>query len=282
MSTIEQIKLAQLHRPYVGNDPNAAPLIVLLHGFGASNFTWRNVAKPLSEIGEVWGYERPGFGFTERPTQWTGTNPYSVSGQLEILEHQVSKMKQGRKVIVIGHSAGGQIATYFAATHPLLVDALVLIAPAMIAAGAPEPLMKLFRNRLFDKLGPKLVGSFANAGIRLLEASVHDTKFISPEVLDGYLAPMQSANWHLGFWEFMRTAQPRDQKAAMAKTRCRALLITGDDDRVIPTKQTIKNAPRFAEHKLEIIANAGHICHEEQSEAFMALVNKHLPWLLNR
>ena len=43
------------------------PVVVLLHGFGASLFSWREVTGPLSNLGTVIIYDRPAFGLTERP-----------------------------------------------------------------------------------------------------------------------------------------------------------------------------------------------------------------------
>jgi len=53
------------------------PVFILLHGFGASEFSWREVMEPLSSSGRVIAYDRPAFGLTERPLDgnWTGTNP---------------------------------------------------------------------------------------------------------------------------------------------------------------------------------------------------------------
>jgi Predicted hydrolases or acyltransferases (alpha/beta hydrolase superfamily) len=54
---------------------------VLLHGFGASVFSWREVIEPLSRHGRVEALDRPGFVLTERadPTK-TPYNPYTVGG----------------------------------------------------------------------------------------------------------------------------------------------------------------------------------------------------------
>ena len=50
---------------------NSTPVFILLHGFGASEFSWREVMEPLSESGRVIAYDRPAFGLTGRP--WRGT-----------------------------------------------------------------------------------------------------------------------------------------------------------------------------------------------------------------
>jgi pimeloyl-ACP methyl ester carboxylesterase len=61
------------------------PALVLLHGFGASTFSWREVMQPLARFGTVIAYDRPAFGLTERPVQWTGENPYSAQFQAEMV-----------------------------------------------------------------------------------------------------------------------------------------------------------------------------------------------------
>jgi pimeloyl-ACP methyl ester carboxylesterase len=184
-------------------DNGRDPLFVLLHGFGASIFSWRSVTEPLSELGGIFAYDRPGFGDTDRPTKWSGTNPYSLAAQLEFLERRITQIARGRKVILIGHSAGGQIATYFAATHPKLVSGLVLISPAMNAAGAPKAMTKLFDLPLFDSIGPKMAKAMDKAGMQLLYKSVHDQKFLTPEVIAGYRSPLKHADWTVGFWQFL-------------------------------------------------------------------------------
>ncbi|MFM6980059.1 MAG: alpha/beta fold hydrolase [Micrococcales bacterium] len=272
----------QVSELYVGsrNDDPKAPLFVLLHGFGGSIFQWRDLTEPLSQLGEIFAYDRPGFGDTDRPTKWQGTNPYSVSGNLEFLERRLTQIKRDRPIILIGHSAGGQIATYFAATHPLMVQGLILISPAMNAAGVPESFSKLFANKFFDRVGPKLVKSFDKAGMQLLYKSVHDLNFLTPEVIAGYRDPLKHPDWTIGFWQFMKTPQPRDQHNAIAKVNCPTLVITGDDDRVVPTKGTLKLVDEYRDHKLVVIPNGGHISHEEHPEVFMAAVRANLTWLL--
>jgi pimeloyl-ACP methyl ester carboxylesterase len=103
---------------------------VLLHGFGASVFSWREVIQPLSRHGRVVALDGPGFGLTERadPTR-TPYNPYTVEGEA-ILILRLMKTLNISKAVFIGHSAGACTALYIASKHPETVEALVLIAPA--------------------------------------------------------------------------------------------------------------------------------------------------------
>jgi len=52
------------------SDCENPPVFILLHGFGANTFSYRFVTEPLSAYGDVIAYDRPGFGFTQRPSSW--------------------------------------------------------------------------------------------------------------------------------------------------------------------------------------------------------------------
>ena len=84
------------------------PVFLLLHGFAASVFTWREALRPLSEIGRVIAYDRPAFGLTERPMpeDWQGKNPYSIESQDQLLIRLMDKLEI-EETILVGHSAGG-------------------------------------------------------------------------------------------------------------------------------------------------------------------------------
>ncbi len=89
------------------------PVFILLHGFGASIFSWREVIEPLSKIGTVLAYDRPAFGLTERPMHWEGVNPYSQAGNINLLLGIMDAFNIDRAILV-GNSAGGTLATAFA------------------------------------------------------------------------------------------------------------------------------------------------------------------------
>ena len=71
----------KLHYKTLGS---GEPALILLHGFAASTFTWREVMAPLAELGTVVAYDRPSSGLTERPLpgDWTGESPYSPEAQV--------------------------------------------------------------------------------------------------------------------------------------------------------------------------------------------------------
>ncbi|XP_058110785.1 uncharacterized protein LOC131253686 [Magnolia sinica] len=118
--------------------------IILLHGFGASVFSWNQVMKPLAQIAgtKVLAFDRPAFGLTSRVSSFehrssdgedaVALNPYSMAfsalATLFFIDFLAAK-----KAILMGHSAGCLVAVdaYFEA--PERVAALILVAPAILA-----------------------------------------------------------------------------------------------------------------------------------------------------
>ena len=50
------------------------------------------------------------------------------------------------------------------------------------------------------------------------------------------------------------------------------LVITGDNDRIVPTAESIRLADELPGAQLVVIPNAGHVPHEESPQAFMDAV----------
>lgn len=102
------------------------PALVLLHGFGASTFSWREVMPSLSRLGTTVAFDRPAFGLTERllEGEWQGQNPYSLEAQADQTVALMDHLGLSQAVLV-GNSAGGTVAVVTALRHPERVQALV-------------------------------------------------------------------------------------------------------------------------------------------------------------
>ena len=99
-----------------------APTFVLLHGFGASVFSWHEVVEPLAQYGTVIAYDRPAFGLTERPLEWEGESPYGPQAQVDIVIGLMDALKV-EKATLVGNSAGGTVSMQVALQYPERVDA---------------------------------------------------------------------------------------------------------------------------------------------------------------
>lgn len=254
-------------------DESSERLIVLLHGFGASSLTWSKTIDDLAAGSFVVAYDRAAFGFTERPANIGEVNPYSSQGQLRVVDGLVEVFGENKEVVILGHSAGGAIALGYALDHPDKVDQLILEAPAVYGTGgSPSWLNWVFSIPQLDHLGPLAVASIASSGLDLLETSYTDPKLITQEVEDGYTAPLKIAGWERAFWEFNKAPRSLDLVERFGELRARTLIITGDDDRVVATADSIKLHGDLTGSELVTIEGAGHLPNEEKPQEFVDAV----------
>ena len=265
---------------YSGACDCKAPLVVLLHGFGASSFSWREVTEDLSQFGEVVSYDRPAFGFSERPTEWASVNPYSLEGQMELLGGVIAKFGEGREIVLVGHSAGGQIAAEFARRQPQKVSSLILVDPAIFTSGGvPSWLAWALDIPQLDRVGPLLVGQISSSGDSVIRQSWFDEAKITPEIYLGYRAPLEIDGWERAFWNFVKAPKSTNLSESLDQIRQATLVITGDSDNIVPTADALKLAGVLPRAQLEVIANTGHLPQEESPDAFIDAIKKHAEFL---
>ena len=253
------------------------PVMILLHGFGASTFSWREVMKPLSEYGTVIAFDRPAFGLTERPLpgSWKGESPYGVEGNLTLLLGLMDALGI-EKAILIGNSAGGRLAVQAALTHPERVSGLVLV-DAAIYTGSRRTfgiLQPLIYTPQMDRLGPFFARSLAGAqGEAFLQAAWHDPSRITPEIQTGYRKPLHMANWDVALWEFTRAGSGSEDLAPRLKEiALPTLVISGEDDRIIPAADSVRLSADIPGARLVVIPACGHVPQEECPVFFLDAV----------
>ena len=121
------------------NGAHNAPTVLLIHGFNASTFSWRaNMDAVTAATGlRTLAYDRPPFGLSERPLEWGGPgqalqfNPYELDGSTQLAEGLLDQLGVDGPVVVVGHSAGAQVALELQRRRPGQVAALALVAPAV-------------------------------------------------------------------------------------------------------------------------------------------------------
>ena len=248
-------------------------LIVLLHGFGASSLTWKEVLEPLSSSGFVVAYDRAAFGFTERPTTIGEVNPYSSVGQLQVIDELVSRYGQGKEVVILGHSAGGALALGYALDHPEKVQKLILEAPAVYGTGgAPSWLNWVFDIPQLDHLGPLAVSSIASSGLQILDSSYYNKDLVTDQVVANYTAPLDVIGWERAFWEFNKAPRSLNLVERLDQLSVDTLIITGDTDEIVATADSVRLNGELPDSTLEIISESGHLPNEEKPLEFVEAV----------
>ena len=252
------------------------PALVLLHGFAASTFSWREVIGPMSEWGTVVAFDRPGFGLTERPLQWTGRSPYSPESQSDLTVGLMDALGIERAVLV-GNSAGGTLAILTALTYPERVEALVLVSPAVyVGGGTPAWLRPFLNTPQMRHLGPLLARQIQDWGVDFARSAWHDPEKLTPEIWEGYTKPLRAENWDRALWEVTRASRPLGLETRLGEVRVPVLVITGDDDRIVPTQQSVRLAGEIPGAQLAVIPECGHVPQEECPGPFLEAVEAFL------
>ncbi len=250
----------------------SGPPLLLIHGFGGSTFSWREVQPALAADFDVIAVDLSGFGYTERPK---AAAAYTIEAQIGLLLRLLDALSI-QQLNVAGHSYGAGLALRLAIEHPERVRTLILVdggpnegAPAGVATipAFLRPLFACFVERFF--LTPD--------GIRdLLSNFVHRREVITEPVVRGYLERLRVeglADALNGLFEAAaRTPPPVDPTAVRQPT----LIVWGTHDRVFPIATGRALAERIAGSSFVEFERSGHLPMEEEPERFVEAVRSFL------
>lgn len=258
------------------------PVLVFLHGFASSLYSWHEVLEILGRDGWSVAFDRPAFGLTERPRrgEWRDLNPYAPEGQLRVTLELLNALEIGRAVLV-GHSSGGALAVKLALESPDRVAALVLVDPAIVREGGPprwsRPL--LFIPQL-NRVGPLLMRQFSgSSGWTFLQAAWSDPRLIDDETFEAYRRALQVDDWDWALWEYSRSTYRLNLVPRLSELSLPTLVVSGADDEIVPLERTKEVAQAIPNATLAVFDSCGHVPHEECPLPFIEVVKG---WLLDQ
>lgn len=260
-----------------------SPAFILLHGFGASTFSWREVMTPLSAYGQVIAYDRPAFGLTERPITWDIENPYTQESNITLLLGLMDA-KGIDQAVLVGNSAGGTLATAFTLAHPERVLALIEVDAAIYQTRPDSLILDWFLNTpQVDHLGPLIARRLGGEqGESFVESAWHNPGKLeeNPEILEGYRKPLKAENWDRALWEHTQATDAPNLAGRLSEIKVPTLVISGDDDQIVPVENSLQMAEAIPGAQLAVLENCGHLPQEECPDAFMEAIDNFLTDIL--
>jgi pimeloyl-ACP methyl ester carboxylesterase len=130
-----------------------------------------------------------------------------------------------------------------------------------------------------NHVGPLIARQLQAQGTEFLKTAWHDPSKITPEIFAGYEKPLQVDNWDKALWQLTVASQESGLDERLSEITMPALVITGDDDRIVPTEQSLRLADELPNAELRVIAQSGHLPHEEKPVEFMQAVTEFLATL---
>jgi pimeloyl-ACP methyl ester carboxylesterase len=133
----------------VENGPPGAPAVLLIHGFASSTVWWDSLVPELAQHHHVIRVDLLGHGRSDSPA-----DGYTIWEQGQLVGSVLTRLGVDR-VIAIGHSTGGMVATALAEQRRDAVAAMVLIDTGP-STGAFIPQNALYRLMFVPLIGPLL------------------------------------------------------------------------------------------------------------------------------
>ncbi len=241
-------------------DAGQGPVMLLLHGAGASTHSWRDVLPDLAQDFRVVAPDLPGQGFTGLGAPGRcGLSQMSMDIATLLAEQDLSPD------VIVGHSAGAAIGLRLALDLPGPPPAVICInaalenfrgparsifpALAQILSLTPFPAYALSRAARAPALVRMAISSTGSAldetGLELYRRLLMDSGHV-----DATLCMM--ANWKL---ETLLQDLPR--------LRAPTLFMVGSNDRAVPPDTSLGASRRIPGARVASCPGLGHLLHEE-------------------
>lgn len=251
------------------------PPVLLIHGFGASCFTWRFLIDELARTHRVIAIDLKGFGDSPKPLD----DAYTLRDQAALVAAFIAEHDL-RDLTLVGHSYGGGVSLVaaLALQHESGRLARLALIDNIAYEQAPPWFIRVLQTPLVGPLGACLLPAKLQAR-KVLELCYHDPRRITEEQVEAYAAPLRTRAGRHALIETARRVFPPDidrLTAGYCTLAVPALILWGRHDRVVPLAIGERLHAELPDSKLVVIEDAGHIPQEETPGETLAVLVK---WL---
>jgi|tagenome__1003787_1003787.scaffolds.fasta_scaffold20978870_5 pimeloyl-ACP methyl ester carboxylesterase len=246
--------------------PANGTAVVLVHGWGACVYTFRDTVPALVAAGlRVIAFDLRGHGLSEKPV---GRGRYTMGAICDDLRDFMDAAALERADL-LGHSLGGGVALHFALTHPERIRRLVLAAPVGLTRIRLPAIGHLLTPRFTDRFARYLTPRWLTNV--LLRSTYGKPSRVTDRDIDEYWAPSQ-------FPDYYRAARALLEEfdwapiapARLASIKCRTLVMLSTADRLIRGAEVPAKA--IGGGTVLTLEGAGHLGIEECAEEFNRMV----------
>jgi pimeloyl-ACP methyl ester carboxylesterase len=234
--------------------------VILLHGLGASSYSWRYALPELAKHYEVFAPDLPGFGRTDKPRDFD----YSLHGLhtwiVGFMDH--FGLKSAR---FAGNSMGGVLSLWTAMEAPSRVERMALLGTPAYPANRP----KLIWPISWPVVGKIYEWMLGDAALRLIAPTAFvDKSKVDAAMLAEYGHALKTPEGRRAVAQFVRLAIPPDHERRILRypsVTHRTLVLVGDgDDMVGPSAERFARALPNAEFLR--VERCGHAAQEDAPE----------------
>ena len=252
------------HEPKCSN--NQHPLLVLLHGLGASCERWLNVAPMLSKYFRIIIPDIIGFGHSDKPS----TDEYTMNYFVSFLQQFLDRLNIDRSIVLCGHSFGGILATEFARAFNNRVDKLVLVAPAGVLR---------FSTHALDKYILSALSPTNENALDAFQDMAFDPRFITEDSLRDFINRMRLPNAKYALLStVMGIRDSPHLLERLSQVLAPILIIWGENDEItpLPDGKYLQEYHENPKNRSKTINHCGHTPFVEKPIRFLAILLKFL------
>ncbi|WP_258039298.1 alpha/beta fold hydrolase [Nitrosomonas ureae] len=237
--------------------------VLLIHGFGASSYSWRHIIEPLAQKYRVITIDLKGFGESPKPRD----NAYSVYEQARLVRNFIIENNL-KNLHIIGHSYGGGVALaasiYLSSSHPNLQRSLVLID----SIAYPQELPSFVSMLATPVLGPLMIYAIPNSiQVKSLLKKVYFNDATIPQgAIDHYAGNLAKPNAKYATFTTARQMLPVDLQQFSenySSLSLPVLIVWSRDDEIVPLAIGERLHENLPNSKLIIFSGVGHAVQEE-------------------
>ncbi len=265
------------------------PLVIMLHGFPESWYSWRHQLRALAPLYKCVAPELRGYGESDAPH---GIHHYRVEelvGDLRGVIHHFGC----ERAAVIGHDWGGAIAWVASLMHPEVIERLVILN-----CPHPRQMRRLLRSNFRQLLRswyifffqlpwlPELVlraGNFFLPLQAMRAGAVHKEAFSDQDLehfrqaLSRPYALTAALNYYRALARRDLTGEPPAGHWLARKVAAPTLLIWGEQDIALTRELTCGMEDLFArDFTIKYVADSGHWVQQEKPELVNQLITEFL------
>ncbi|MFQ5614891.1 MAG: alpha/beta fold hydrolase [Anaerolineales bacterium] len=252
--------------------------------------------EPLTGDYQFHYYDQRGSGQSTRPIDTFSSKNYyenvttldetlGLGAQVADIE-RIRQILGEEKLIIIGHSFGGFLASLYAAEFPENVEALILVAPADVLVMPQESggLFEAVRERLPEDMQADYAAYleeyldfkniFSRSEADLITLNIGFGRYYSAVVEIPMAEQSRAGGWMVQAMYFSM-GKRHDYRDAMQEVGAPVLVIHGADDLQTEAASRIY-VDAFPNARIRVVENAGHFAFQEQPEAFAAIVGEFL------
>jgi len=257
-----------VHCPPPATASGDVPVVVCLHGWGCSAFSFNRVLRPIADAGgDVYAPDLRGHGWSDKPLD---PAVYTADALGAWLCAVLDALRVERAVLV-GHSMGGAVVLHAALRERARVAGLVLLAPV----GFGEiPRIGLLRTLTPDLLDPVLPYLAFRAVVEVgLRTGYGDLGAPSADDVDEYWAPTADPAFARAVRRVAHAFDWRPTDAGvLSRLGCPAHVVLGERDNLISSPSVREHAAHVAGLRVDQIPRAGHVLPEEVPDVVVRTV----------